>query len=105
MLSKWNSFVKLILKYAIYYIHSILLHLYRHRLRSTIALNMLHCFIKQLYLDDNSERLVCIGDIYEMIWSHSQFLDIMLSPNETNNQVKGMAWSIHIMKCIMNLSI
>ena len=63
--------------------------MYRHRLRSTMALNMLHCFIKQLY-SNNSDSLISIGDIYEMIWSHSQFLDIMLCSNEADDLVKGM---------------
>ena len=62
----------------------------RHRLHSTAAMNMLNCFIKQLYVNDNCDKIVCIGDIYEMIWSHSQFLDIMLSPNEADNLVKGL---------------
>ena len=61
----------------------------RYRLCSSIALNVLDCFIKHLYMDDDSEKVVCIGDIYEMIWSHSQFLDIMLSSNETNDSIKG----------------
>ena len=53
-------------------------------------MNMLGCFIKQLYSNDNCDKIICIGDIYEMIWSHSQFLDIMLSPNEADNLVKGL---------------
>ena len=72
---------------------------YRHRLHSTIALNLLNCFIKHLYLDDNSQKIISIGDIYEMIWSHSQFLDIILSPIETDNLVKGMKY----FKCVANL--
>ena len=57
---------------------------------------MLNIFIKRLYLDDNSQKKISIGDIYEMIWSHSQFLDIILSSNETDNLVKGMEY----LKCV-----
>ena len=62
-------------------------------------MNVLDYCIKQLYADHNCDKLVCIGDIYEMIWSHSQFLGIMLSPNKVDNLVKG----IYTIVCIKDL--
>ncbi|XP_065899031.1 nucleolar pre-ribosomal-associated protein 1-like isoform X3 [Dysidea avara] len=76
LLTQWNSFVKLTLKY---------------RLHSPAALDVLNHFIIQLYHDENNvEKLIQIGDIFEMIWNHSQFLEIMLATTEVNQSKDDM---------------
>ena len=36
------------------------------------------------------EKLIQIGDIFEMIWNHSQFLEIMLATTEVNQSKDDM---------------
>ena len=67
----------------------------RYRLHSPVALEVLNCFVLQFYSDGNDvENLIQIGDIYEMIWSHSQFLEIMLATPSEESHSKDSVKSV-----------
>ena len=48
------------------------------------------------------EKLIQIGDIFEMIWSHSQFLEIMLATSTEVNQSKDDMKGVRAYVCTSN---
>ena len=74
----------------------------RYRLQSPAALDVLNSFIIQLYHDENNvEKLMLTqtSDIYEMIWSHSQFLEIMLATSTESTQSKDNMKGVCVCVC------
>lgn len=66
----------------------------RYKFESAIVLRTLRSIIKSLYQEQDSDKsvfgeLLSLETLYEMVLSHSQFLDVILSSDGRSNTKGG----------------